>query len=74
MGTLCNYRELLRFSPFNWCFFFRKDLSDHGLLESRTGNFNITIKNEKTYALISERIDEITYFFFKERCPIQLSM
>ena len=36
----------------------------HGLLESRTGNFNITIKNEKTDAPISERIDEITYFFF----------
>ena len=36
----------------------------HGLLESRTGNFNITVKKEKTDALISERCDEISYFFF----------
>ena len=36
-----------------------KKRSDHGLLESRTGNFNITQKNEKTDALISERSDEI---------------
>ena len=39
----------------------------HGLLESRTGNFNITIKNEKTDALISEGIDEISYFFFERK-------
>ena len=31
----------------------------HGLLESRTGNFNITIKKEKTDALIFEELDEI---------------
>ena len=36
-------------------------MSGHGLLESRT------IKNEKTDALISERIDEITYFFFERK-------
>ena len=35
------------------------NLPVHGLLESRTGNFNITQKNEKTDALISERSDEI---------------
>ena len=39
----------------------------HGLLESRTGNFNITQKNEKTIALISERSKEITYFFFERK-------
>ena len=32
---------------------------NHGLLESRTGNFNITVKKQKIDALISERIDEI---------------
>ena len=37
------------------------------LLESQTGNFNITITKEKTDALISEQIDKITYFFFKEK-------
>ena len=37
----------------------------HGLLESRTGNFNITQKNEKTDALIFAVIDEFVYFFFK---------
>ena len=30
------------------------------MVKSRTGNFNITVKNEKTDALISEQIDEIT--------------
>ena len=47
---------------------------DHGLLESRTGNFDITVKKAKTDVLISERFDLQTYFFFKERCAIQLSM
>ena len=37
---------------------------DHGLLESRTGNFNITQKNEKTDALIFAVIHEFVYFFF----------
>ena len=32
---------------------------NHGLLESRTGNFNITVKKQKIDALIFERIDEI---------------
>ena len=31
----------------------------HGLLELRTGNFNITVKKQKIDALIFERIDEI---------------
>ena len=37
-----------------------KNVFGHGLLESRTANFNITVKNVKIDALISERVDEIT--------------
>ena len=47
---------------------------NHGLLELQTGNFNITVKNEKTIAFISERMHEILYFFLNERCAIQLSI
>ena len=43
------------------------DVTYHGLLESRTGNFNITVKKAKTDALISERFDLRTYFFFKRK-------
>ena len=39
----------------------------HRLLESRIGNFNITVKNEITDALISERIDEIFYLSSKRK-------
>ena len=45
----------------------------HGLLESRTGNSNITIKKAKIDARISAKIDK-NYFvsFLKERWTIQL--
>ena len=36
----------------------------HGVLESRTGNSDITVKRAKIDALILERIDEIVSFFF----------
>ena len=37
----------------------------HGLLESRTGNFNITVKKAKTDALISAKMLEIVCVFFE---------
>ena len=37
---------------------------DHGLLESRTGNSNITIKKAKIDARISAKIDKIISFLF----------
>ena len=40
------------------------DIQNHGLLESRTGNFNITVKNVKTDALISAKMLEIVCGFF----------
>ena len=36
----------------------------HGLLESRTGNSNITIKKAKIDARISAKIDKIISFLF----------
>ena len=38
------------------------------------GNFIISVKNEKVTALIPERTHKIIYFYFKERCAIQLSI
>ena len=39
------------------------DERNHGLLESRTGNSQTTVKKAKIDALISSKIDEILYFF-----------
>ena len=36
----------------------------HGLLDTRTGNSQTTVKKAKIDALISSKIDEILYFLF----------
>ena len=38
------------------------DMHNHGLLESRTGNSQTTVKKAKIDALISGKNDEITSF------------
>ena len=40
----------------------KSERSCHGLLESPTGHFNITIRNKKTNALISKWIDDFNFF------------
>ena len=51
--------DILVFMKNLWSFL---NIQNHGLLESRTGNFKTTVNNVKIDVLISEQIDEITSF------------